>query len=129
MHNGIPTTSLELHGSRQTSDLVPIFLLSLHIGDYAVLPRRNLLRQVDFLRQGRLTLLDRALQIDVLDRVAEIGGLLDDGDQAILDLKVHDGALSHVLGERARGCDCELLASAYQLVCYPRWLFVRRACK
>jgi hypothetical protein len=38
---------------------------------------------------------------------AEVGGLPDDGDQAVLDLQVHLGAIFDVFGEVAASDDAE----------------------
>ena len=108
MHQHLPTP-LKLHGSRQARNL--ILTLRLYIGNNAILPRRDLLGQIHILRQRRLTLLDRALEVDVLDRVAEVGGLLDDGYEAVFDLEVDFGALGDVLGEGAGCCYGEGFAS------------------
>ena len=104
MHKFRLPTLLKLHRRRQTSNL--ILILRHRISHHTILPRRDLFRQINLLRQCRLALLDRTLEVDVLDGVAEIGGLFDDGDQAVFDLQVDFGALRDVLGEGAFGCYC-----------------------
>jgi len=91
-----PPTTVELHRRRQTRNL--LIILRRHIRKHSVLPRRDLLRQLHLFRKRRLALLDRTLEVHVLDLVAEIGVLLDDGDKAVLDLQVDFGAFFDVLG-------------------------------
>ena len=81
--------------------------------------RRNLLGQLNILGQRHGTLLERALKVDVLDVVAEIGFLVDDTDQAVLDLQVHLCALLDILVEDARSLDGQGRAAVdnkYQLL-------------
>ena len=67
--------------------------------------RRNLLGKIDILGQLHGTLLQRTLEIDILQVVAQVGFLVDDADQAILDLQVHLCALLNVLGQNTRCLD------------------------
>lgn len=67
--------------------------------------RRNLLGKINILGQLHGTLLQRTLEIDILEVVAQVGFLVDDANQAILDLQVHLCALLNVLGQNARGLD------------------------
>lgn len=97
--------SVELDSRSQASDLLVV--LGRDVGEDSVLSGRDLLGQLDVLGQGGLALLDRALEVDVLDLAAEVGGLLDDGDQAVLDLQVHLGAFFDVFGEVTAGGDAE----------------------
>ena len=99
------TTPLKLHLSRQTGNLVVV--LGVGIGNDVVLSRRDLLRKFDVLGELGLAVVDGAVEVDVLDGVAEVGGLLDDGDQAVLDLQVDVGALVDLLGQVAFGGDGE----------------------
>jgi hypothetical protein len=80
LHAAIP---VELNSGAQASDLLVV--LGQDVGRNAVLSRRDLLRQLDVFGQGQLALLDRALEVGLLDGVAQVGGLPDDGDQAVLD--------------------------------------------
>jgi hypothetical protein len=80
LHAAIP---VELNGGGQAGDLLVV--LGHDVGENGVLSGRDLLRQLDVLGQGQLALLNRALEVDVLDGVAQVGGLPDDGDQAVLD--------------------------------------------
>ena len=97
--------SVELDGRGQASDLLVV--LGLDVGEDSVLSGRDLLGELDVLGQGELALLERALEIDFLDLAAEVGGLPDDGDQAVLDLQVHLGAIFDVFGEVTASDDAE----------------------
>ena len=89
--------SVELNGRSQACDLLAI--LAGDVCENGVLSRRDLLGELDVLGQGGLALLDRAFEVDVLDLGAEVGVLSDDGDQAVLDLQVHLGAIFDVFRE------------------------------
>lgn len=99
---------LELDGSSQTRNL--IFVLRVHIGDNVVFAWWDLLGQIDILLNLNIAFVQRALQIDILDRVTQIGGLLDDRDEPVLDLKVDFGAFLDFLIELAGGGDSQCLA-------------------
>lgn len=73
--------------------------------------RRNLGRQIDVLGQAQLALLQRALEVRLLDGVACIAFLVDQGDEPVLDLQVHLAALANLLLEVARRLDAQLLAT------------------
>lgn len=107
MNDGVTTSPLELHGRGQAGDLLGLIIARHHVGNDAVLSRWDLLWQFHTLRERGLALLNRALQIDILDGVAKVGGLLDDGDQAVLDLQVDGGAFGDVLREGACCRDLE----------------------
>jgi hypothetical protein len=117
---------VESNLSRQASNLVAV--LSVHIRKNRVralssislaphLPttistyRRNLPRQINILGQAQLALLKWAFQIRLLDRVACIALLVDQGDEAVLDLQVHLRALTDFFFEVARRLDAQLLAT------------------
>jgi hypothetical protein len=51
------------------------------------------LGQVHVLGQLHLAFLERAFQVALLDRVAEVGILVDESDEAVFDLQVHLAAL------------------------------------
>lgn len=106
LHAAIP---VKLNSGFQASDL--LLVLGDDVREDGVLSGRDLLRQLDVLGEGGLALLDRALEVDVLDGVAQVGGLLDDGDQAVLDLQVHLGAVLDIFGEVTAGGDGENLAA------------------
>lgn len=72
---------------------------------------RNLARQFNVLGQAQLALLQRALEVCLLDGVARIALLVDQGDQPVLDLKVHLAALLNLFLEVARGLDAQLLTT------------------
>lgn len=65
--------------------------------------RRNLLGKINVLGQVDGTLLQRALKVDILQVLAEVGLLVDDADQTVLDLKVNLGTLFNVLRQDT-GC-------------------------
>jgi hypothetical protein len=100
---------VELDGRGQAGDLLVV--LGLDVGENGVLSGRDLLGELDVLGQGELALLERALEVDVLDLSAEVGVLPDDGDQAVLDLQVHLGAIFNVLREVTASDDAEGLAT------------------
>jgi hypothetical protein len=107
LHAAVP---VELNGGGQAGDLLVV--LGHDVGEDGVLSGRDLLRQLDVLGQGQLALLDRALEVDVLDGVAQVGGLPDDGDQAVLDGQVHLGAVFDIRGDVTAGDDGEGLTAA-----------------
>ena len=113
MHQTVPAP-LKFDRRLQTRNAV--LVLGLRVRNHRVLARRDLFRQIHVLRQRRLAFLDRTLEIDVLDRVAEVGGLLDDGDEAVLDLEVDLAAFGHVLAEGAGCCDCKFLAAVEKVL-------------
>ena len=101
--------SVELDGRGQAGDLLVVF--SLDVCKNGVLSGRDLLGELDVLGQGGLALLERALEVDVLDLAAEVGVLPNDGDQAVLDLQVHLGAIFDVFREVTASDDAEGLAT------------------
>jgi len=103
-------TSGEGNSGSQASDLV--LILGDDISEDGVLSRWDLLWKLDILLDSHLALLEWTLEVDVGDSVAEIGSLSDDGDQAILDLQVHLGALLNVLVEVTRRSDGECATTA-----------------
>jgi hypothetical protein len=103
------TVSVELDSRSQAGDLLVV--LGGDVGEDGVLSGRDLLGQLDVFGQGGLALLDRALEVDLLDLGAEVGVLPDDGDQAVLDLQVHLGAVFNVLREVTAGDDAEGLTA------------------
>jgi hypothetical protein len=107
LHGAVP---VELNSGGQAGDLLVV--LGHDVGGNGVLSRRDLLRQLDVLGQGQLALLDRALEVGLLDGVAQVGGLSDDGDQAVLDGQVHLGAVYDIGGQVAAGDDGEDLTAA-----------------
>jgi hypothetical protein len=77
--------------------------------------RRNFPWDVDVLGESHLALVERALEVCLADGVASICLLVDQGDQAVLDLQVHFEALLNLLLEVTRGLDGELLATSGML--------------
>jgi hypothetical protein len=74
---------------------------------------RDLLGKVDVLGELHLALLERALQVCLLHRLARVGILVNQGNQVVIsDRKVHLGALLDILVEFALGRDAECLAPA-----------------
>jgi hypothetical protein len=67
--------------------------------------------QSDVLGQAQLALLERALEVGLLDRFACIALLVDERDEAVLDLQVHLGSLDNLLLEVAAGLDAESLTA------------------
>ena len=59
--------------------------------------RRDLPGQIDILGQAHLALLERAVEISLLDRVAAVCVLVDERDEAVLDLEMHLEALADLL--------------------------------
>lgn len=74
--------------------------------------RRNLPGQADVLGEGHLALVQRALEVCLADGVASVGVLVDEGDEAVLDLQVHREALLDLLLEVTRRLDGERFATA-----------------
>lgn len=101
--------SVELDGRGQAGDLLVV--LGLDVCENGVLSGGDLLGELDVLGQGGLALLERALEVDVLDLAAEVGVLPDDGDQAVLDLQVDLGAIFDVFREVTASDDAEGLAA------------------
>lgn len=98
-------SSAELHCSSQACYLLSI--LRYYIRQHCVFARGNLLRQLHIFRQLGCTLLDRALEINVLDCIAQVRILLNDRDKAVLDLKVDFSAVLDVFREVAFSGDLE----------------------
>ena len=94
-------TPRKLHTRLQARNL--ILILRHHIRLNRILPRWNLLRQIHLFHKLNLALLQRALEVYFLDGLAEIGGLADDGDEAVLYGEVDLGAFFDVFGEDAFG--------------------------
>lgn len=67
--------------------------------------RWDLLRQVDLLGERELSLLQRTVEIDILDLVAEIDFAVQYGDQAILDDQEYGSALLDILQQGPVGLD------------------------
>ena len=58
--------------------------------------RWDLLGQINRLGDGDLALLDRAIEVDVLHLLAEVGLRVDEADVAVLDLQQHVCAIYDV---------------------------------
>ena len=102
--------SVERHGCGEAGDLLLVF--GNDVGEFGVAPGRELLGQVHLLCELHLPLVERALEVYFVDRVAQVGGLAHDGDDAVLDLQVDLCAGLDVLLEVARGGDGEGGAAA-----------------
>jgi hypothetical protein len=74
--------------------------------------RRNLVGQVDRLEDGDLALLDGALEVNILDLLAQVGPRGDQADEAIFDLDIDVCALENRLLDRAGRLDEEGGAAA-----------------
>lgn len=73
---------------------------------------RNLLGKVNVLGQLHRALLQRALEIDILEVLTQVGLLVDDADQTVLDLQVNLCALLDILRQDSRGLDGQSDATA-----------------
>jgi len=71
-------------GSTKAGDFVAIF--GEDVGEDGVFPWWNLARQVNVLGEGQFALLKWALEIDLANLRAQIGFLVDEGDESIFDL-------------------------------------------
>lgn len=71
--------------------------------------------QRNVLGQAHLALVERALEICLADGVATVCFLVDEGDQAVLDLKVHLEALLDLFLEGAGRLDTECLTTGVAL--------------
>lgn len=71
----------------------------------------DLLRQVNIASDDRLSLLERALLVDVLHLLAQVFAAVDQADGAELDAQHGVGALLDLLGEVAGCFDAEGLAT------------------
>jgi hypothetical protein len=96
---------MERNLRRQASDLIA--LLRKHIREHRVLARRDLRRQINVLGEAHLALLERALEVAFLDRLAPVGVLVDQGDEAVFYLEVHFETFVDLLFEGAGGFDAE----------------------
>jgi hypothetical protein len=85
-------------------------VLSINVGMDVVLPRRNMRRQINLLSQSHLAFLQGTLEVHILDLFAEIGGLLDQGNETIFNLKSDISAFLHPFLQVATGIDRESLA-------------------
>lgn len=70
----------------------------------------DFLGQVDLLDDGNPALFDGALEIDVLDLLAEIRLGIDQTDVSIFDLEIHICALLDLVLHRASCCDVKCCA-------------------
>ena len=95
----------------QTCDLLA--LIRVHIRQNRIHALWHLLGNLYALGQLHGTLLERAGQVDIADLVAEVGFLLDQGDQAVFDLQEDFGAGFDVFGEGAGGDDGEVCAGGW----------------
>lgn len=77
--------SVEFDGCRQAGNL--LIVLRDNVGNHGVFSGRNLSWKIDLFGESSLViLLQRAFEIDVLNVVAEVDGLSNDGDEAVFDL-------------------------------------------
>lgn len=73
--------------------------------------RRDLLGQFDLLNDGKLSLLDRALEIDILDLLAEVERLVDELDKAVFDHQLYVRALRNCLLDCSSSFDGQVRAA------------------
>lgn len=104
-------TLMELDLSSQASNLLVI--LRVHISQDGVFAVGDLLWQIDCLLQLDIALLERAIEIDVLDVVAQVGFGVDNPDQTELDLQLDVGAFFDVFGESAACNDVQGVAAVW----------------
>lgn len=94
-------TPSKLDRRLQTRNLVAVFCLD--IGNDMVFAGRNLFRQVDTLCKRHSALFKWTREIDLLNHVAKISSLFDDGNDSVFDSQMHNGARFNVLAECAAG--------------------------
>lgn len=82
-----------------------LLVVVVDIGVNRVFTRRDLLGQIDLRLQNHVTLLQRAVEVDIFNLLAEVGGLSDKGDQAILDLQEHGSTLLDSFMQGTRSLD------------------------
>jgi hypothetical protein len=75
--------------------------------------RRDLLGEIHILCQAHVALVERALQVNLANGFAQIGLLVDQGDQTVFDLKVHFGALFDFLFKGSGSFDGQSLAAKH----------------
>lgn len=73
--------------------------------------RRDLLGQLNILCESHFALLQRTVQVDIFDLLTEVCFLVDQADQAILDLQENLGTLLDLLAEGTLGDDGEVLTT------------------
>lgn len=78
---------------------------------YIVTYRRDLLGQIDLRLQSHVTLLQRAVEVDVFNLLAKVGGLSDKSDQAILDLQEHSSTLLDLFVQGTRSLNDKSLTT------------------
>lgn len=78
--------------------------------------RWDFLGKIDILGQLHLSLIKRALHIHILERIAEVGILVDERDESVFDLEVDFCALFHYFLEVALGFDGQGTATVYEHV-------------
>lgn len=95
----------------------PVSMCAGKFAEYMFLThRRDLIWQIDILGQAHLSLLQWALQVHILDRIAQVCRLPNDGDKAVFDLKMNLCPFFDVLGESTVGSECEGRASVHKSV-------------
>ena len=95
-----PSLRLEVNHTLQAGHL--LLVNSHHIRHDSVFPRGHLLGNIDTVRHGHGAV-QRALEIDAGNLVAEVGRLVDQGDQAIFDGQGNFGTGLDGLAEDTRG--------------------------
>lgn len=76
--------------------------------------RWDLLGQLDLLLQDHVTLLQRAVEVNILDLLAEIGGLSDERDQTILDFQENGSTLLDSFAQGTRSLNGKSLTTIYR---------------
>ena len=73
--------------------------------------RWDLLGEINILGQRQITLVKRALKVNVGDCLTEVGILVDQGDESVFDRKMSFGAFLNFLLQVALCFDCEGLST------------------
>ena len=74
--------------------------------------RRDLLGQIDLLLQNHIALLQRALEVHVLDLVTETDGLLDQGNETPFDNQVDGSPVLNGITQKTAGPDVQGLSTS-----------------
>lgn len=107
------TVLVELHSSCKTGDLR--LILGVYISQHRVFSWWNLCWQRNLLLELQWSFLQWTLQVNVLHNITKICSLLDDRDQAVLDLQVYLGSIFYVLIKVTLSYDRQIVTAACML--------------
>lgn len=79
-----------------------------------------MVRNVNRLSQSQLSSFDGTLEVHLVEVITDVCGLLEHGDQAVLDGNIDFGALGNGALERADRVNNQRLATVEMLVWLPR---------